>query len=118
MSQPASAVRDAGPPRFSITSIALAICVLGQCTLARAADDKLPEVQVTGQAVKDRPTELTGGYAAPGVSVGTKLPATLKETPHSVSVITRQQIEDQNLHTLDEIMAQTPGVTVDLSARA
>ena len=115
MSQPDSADRDAGPPRFSITSIALAVCVLGQCALARAAEDKLPEVQVTGQAVKDRPTELTGGYAAPGVSVGTKLPATLRETPHSVSVITRQQIEDQNLHTLDEIMAQTPGVTVDLS---
>lgn len=115
MSQPDSADRDAGPPRFSITSIALAVCVLGQCALARAAEDKLPEVQVTGQAVKDRPTELTGGYAAPGVSVGTRLPATLRETPHSVSVITRQQIEDQNLHTLDEIMAQTPGVTVDLS---
>jgi len=115
MSQPDSADRDAGPPRFSITSIALAVCVLGQCALARAAEERLPEVQVTGQAVKDRPTELTGGYAAPGVSVGTKLPATLRETPHSVSVITRQQIEDQNLHTLDEIMAQTPGVTVDLS---
>lgn len=108
-------VQHAGPPRFSITSISLAICVLGHGVPARAADEKLPEVQVRGQAAKDRPTELTGGYAAPGASVGSKLPATARETPHSVSVITRQQIEDQNLHTLDEIMAQTPGVTVDLS---
>ena len=39
MSLPDSADRDAGPPRFSITSIALAVCVLGQCALARAAEE-------------------------------------------------------------------------------
>lgn len=72
-------------------------------------------MNVQGQAPKDTPTEVSEGYTPRGVTVGAKLPATLKETPHAVSVITRQQIEDQNLTTLDEIMAQTPGVSVDLS---
>ncbi|MFT4171153.1 MAG: TonB-dependent siderophore receptor [Rhodocyclaceae bacterium] len=46
------------------------------------------------------------------------MPATLKETPQSISVITRQRIEDQNLTTLDQVMRQATGVTTDLSGTA
>lgn len=49
------------------------------------------------------------------MAVGSKLPASLKETPHAVLVVTRQQIEDQNLASLDETMAHMPSVSVDLS---
>ncbi|MFT3803915.1 MAG: TonB-dependent siderophore receptor [Burkholderiaceae bacterium] len=82
---------------------------------APPAQPTLPAVNVAAPLSKDAPTELSDSYTARGTTVGTRLPATLKETPQSVTVITRQRIEDQNLSTLDEIMAQTTGVTVDLS---
>lgn len=47
--------------------------------------------------------------------MGNKRPASLKETPHAVSVVTCQQIEDQNQVSLDEAMAHMPSVSVDLS---
>ncbi|WP_419671204.1 TonB-dependent receptor plug domain-containing protein [Aliarcobacter butzleri] len=36
----------------------------------------------------------------------------LKETPQSVSVITQKQIEDQNLQDTNDVLIQTPGVSV------
>lgn len=103
------------PGAAALAPVALAVAALTGAGPARAAEQTLSTVQVRGQQPKDMPTEVSEGYTPRGVTVGTKLPATLKETPHAVSVITRQQIEDQNLSTLDEIMAQTPGVSVDLS---
>jgi outer-membrane receptor for ferric coprogen and ferric-rhodotorulic acid len=64
-----------------------------------AEDPQDQDIVVTGE--KDiRPT------------TSTKLPLTLKETPQSVTVVDRQRIEDFNLTTITEVLAQTPGVTV------
>lgn len=41
-----------------------------------------------------------------------KFRQTAKETPQSITLIDRERIEQQNLFTLDELMQQTPGVTV------
>lgn len=99
----------------ALAPVALAVAALVGPGLAQAEDTTLSTVEVRAQQAKDMPTEISEGYTPAGITVGSKLPATLKETPHSVSVITRQQIEDQNLTSLDQIMAQTPGVSVDLS---
>lgn len=99
----------------ALAPVALAVAALVGSGLAQAEDTTLSTVEVRAQQAKDMPTEISEGYTPAGITVGSKLPATLKETPHSVSVITRQQIEDQNLTSLDQIMAQTPGVSVDLS---
>lgn len=45
-------------------------------------------------------------------TTSTKLPLTLKETPQSVTVVDRQRIEDFNLTSVTEVLAQTPGVTI------
>lgn len=72
----------------------------------------LPTVQVTGAAPDDATTEGTGSYAAPRLTVGGKTPVPVMEIPNSVSVITRQRIEDQNLRSAEEALAQVTGVTV------
>ncbi|WP_455922758.1 TonB-dependent siderophore receptor [Pseudomonas putida] len=41
-----------------------------------------------------------------------KVKRTLRETPQSVSVVDHERIEQQNLFTLDETLAQTTGITV------
>ncbi|CAK9889897.1 MULTISPECIES: TonB-dependent siderophore receptor [Pseudomonas] len=36
----------------------------------------------------------------------------LRETPQSVTVITRKMMDEQNLNTLEQVMEKTPGITV------
>ncbi|XDF37098.1 TonB-dependent siderophore receptor [Paracidovorax avenae] len=56
-------------------------------------------------------TEGSGSYAPRQVTVGSKIPVPWKEVPASVSVVTRQQIEDQNLVTVEDALRQVVGVT-------
>lgn len=57
-------------------------------------------------------TESTGSYTTGAVTIG-KMPQSLRHTPQSVSVITRQRIEDQNITNLTNLLEQTPGVVVN-----
>jgi len=68
---------------------------------------------VTVQAASDGTTEGTGSYTTRSTATSTRMDLSLRETPQSVTVIGRQQIEDQNLVTLDEVLRQTPGIVAD-----
>ncbi|CAB3666985.1 Ferripyoverdine receptor [Achromobacter deleyi] len=57
-------------------------------------------------------TEGTGSYTTPATAAATGLSLSLRETPQSVSVVTRQRIDDQNLRSLDEVMGNVVGVQV------
>ena len=46
------------------------------------------------------------------MSTATRLNLSIKETPQSISVVTRQQMDDFNLNTLTDVLRQTTGVTV------
>lgn len=56
-------------------------------------------------------TEGSGTYTTPLVTVAGKVPLPRKEIPQSVTVVTHQQMNDQNLHTMQDVMFQTPGVS-------
>jgi len=58
-------------------------------------------------------TEGTGSYTTGSTSTATGLTLSMRETPQAVSVVTRQQIEDQNLTDIAQVLEQTPGVVVD-----
>jgi outer membrane receptor for ferric coprogen and ferric-rhodotorulic acid len=74
----------------------------------------LPEVSV--QATSETPvTEDSGSYTTPQMSTATRLPLSIRETPQSVTVITRQRIEDQSLVTFSDAMQNTPGVSITAS---
>jgi outer membrane receptor for ferric coprogen and ferric-rhodotorulic acid len=49
-------------------------------------------------------------YTVDDSASATKLPMSLRETPQSVSVITQQRIEDQNLQSLRDVLDNTTGV--------
>ena len=57
-------------------------------------------------------TEGTGSYTAKGTTLASKTPLSLKDTPESVSVVTRQQIEDRQLTSIDDTLNAAAGVTV------
>lgn len=59
-------------------------------------------------------TEGSGSYAVAGpLGTATGLGLTLRETPQSVSVITRDKMEDFSLTNLSDALNQMPGVYVD-----
>ncbi|MCB4767891.1 TonB-dependent siderophore receptor [Ancylobacter sp. Lp-2] len=52
----------------------------------------------------------TVGYVATRSTAGTKTDTPLLETPQSVSVVTRQELDDRNVQSLTQAVAYTPGV--------
>ena len=57
-------------------------------------------------------SEDTGSYTVASTQTATKLNLSLRETPQTVSVITRQRIDDQNLRSIGQVLEQTPGINV------
>ncbi|ABE59886.1 TonB-dependent siderophore receptor [Chromohalobacter israelensis DSM 3043] len=86
-----------------------------QLALAQEVDssNRLNTITVEGNRLYEMlSSEMTGGYTVDAATVGTKIPASLRDIPQSVSVITREAIEDQNFQTLDELGRRTPGMRV------
>ncbi len=76
-----------------------------------AGETLMPAVRVNASAVRDAGTEGSGAYAAPATTIG-KDARPLREIPNSVTVITRQQLDDQNIVTIEDALKQVTGVTV------
>jgi len=72
----------------------------------------LAEVRVTAQAERSATSEGTGTYAAQAASIF-KGAHSLREIPQSVSVLTREQMDDQGITRLDMAYTQMPGVRLD-----
>lgn len=71
---------------------------------------ELGTTQVQGQEL-GATTEYSGSYTTGAVTIG-KGQHSLKDTPQSVTVITRKMLDDQNLNTIDQVMEKTPGITL------
>lgn len=71
---------------------------------------ELGTTTISGQGMGEM-TENSGAYSTGLISVGSKTPVSLKDTPQSVSVITQKLIEDQRITNLPEAMKRTPGIT-------
>ncbi|NIF29957.1 TonB-dependent siderophore receptor [Pantoea sp. Tr-811] len=57
-------------------------------------------------------TEGTGSYTTGLTSTATKMNLSIRETPQTISVMTRQRMDDQQLHSMSEVLTQTPGITM------
>ncbi|MFJ2338944.1 TonB-dependent siderophore receptor [Pseudomonas protegens] len=57
-------------------------------------------------------TEDTGSYTTGPMQTASKLALTARETPQSVTVITRQRMDDQNMRTLEDVLKSTPGIAI------
>jgi outer membrane receptor for ferric coprogen and ferric-rhodotorulic acid len=73
---------------------------------------QLPAIIVTANKESPLTTEGTNSYTAKATAASTGLALSLKETPQLVSVVTRQQMEDQNLTQLMDVANQAAGLTI------
>lgn len=65
------------------------------------------DVVVTGER-----TEGSDDYAVKAQTTATRMPLSQRETPQSVSVVTRAQIEDFQLNDVNALLTTVPGITV------
>jgi len=82
-------------------------------SLSRPASGEMTQltpVTVTGTSLTDGVTEGTGSYTTSQFSYGKG--QMLKELPQTVTVMTHERIQDQQLKTLNDVMIYTPGITV------
>ena len=74
----------------------------------------LDTIDVQGAGSDPGKTEGTGSYTPSVTATATRLQLSPRETPQSISVITRQQIDDFGLKSIDQVVNHTPGLsTVD-----
>ena len=71
----------------------------------------LPTVNVVSTALSDT-TEGTALWTTGTTTSSIRLPMSVRETPQSVSVITRQRMDDRNLTSLEDVMKDVTGVNV------
>ena len=98
-------------------ALAIALIVSPLTYAADAPDAPLPAAAPADTAVMPSIT-ITGKTAEPDYTVTTsksasKLDLSLRETPQSVSVVTRAMMDDFKLDNVNDLLANTAGVTVE-----
>ena len=70
---------------------------------------------ITVQAEEENPavTEGTKSYTAKSASTSTKLNLSLRETPQSVKVLTREYLDDANINSFQDMLNSVTGVTTN-----
>lgn len=99
--------------RRSALVSAIALASLPAAVLAQQAEPTLLDaIQVSAE--RDEPaSESTGSYSAGTTSTALKLNLGHRETPQSVSVITRKQMDDFGEVDVNDVLEGTTGVTVE-----
>ncbi|WP_085586795.1 MULTISPECIES: TonB-dependent siderophore receptor [unclassified Pseudomonas] len=85
----------------------------GTYTLVAVPDGvmALPETSVIGVENTESAWGPVEGYTATRTAAGTKTDTALVEAPRSISVATRQQMDDRSVHSLDDAVRYMPGIT-------
>ncbi|HGM6722983.1 TPA: ferric-rhodotorulic acid/ferric-coprogen receptor FhuE, partial [Stenotrophomonas maltophilia] len=99
-----SVFRTPQPQRLSVAVLAV-LCALAPAAFAETAADptNLDKVVVKGERAE--------GYSVRRTSAGTRFDLAPREIPQSISIISHQRIEDQNLDDIIDVLANTTGVT-------
>ncbi|WP_280347737.1 TonB-dependent siderophore receptor [Pseudomonas sp. BN414] len=81
-------------------------------SLAPVADEamSLPDVNIDGSRSYETAWGPTTGYLAKRTAAGTKTDTALVEVPRSISVATREQMQDRGVHSLDDAVKYMPGI--------
>ena len=79
---------------------------VGQWAVAESVTNNIEEVEVTADRVSE-------GYRAASNSTATPFNLSLMETPQSVSVVTRVQMDDFGLNTVNDVLRYTTGIVVE-----
>ncbi len=101
--------------RHLLAAVVLAMPYVGYAADAVPTEDveSLPEVKVTSKLEKNQPSEKTKSYTVNSTSTATRLNTSIRETPQSISVITREQLDDFRVLTVNDALSYATGIKVE-----
>ncbi len=103
-------------PSFLAAAIALALMPGAAFAATTATDSTDDTIVVKGTADAGAATDSQNqDYSVPTTTSGTKMPMVLRDIPQSVSIISQQRMEDQQLQSLGDVMTYTTGISRNLS---
>ncbi len=98
-------------PSFKLSLLSLSI-LIGQQSFAEETQ-QLPTITIQAEAQHiPSSSEHSQAYIIQNSSTASKLDIPLQETPQTVNVVTRQQLDDFSLNSTRDILRNTPGVIV------
>ncbi|MBK5511566.1 TonB-dependent siderophore receptor [Pseudomonas sp. TH15] len=100
--------------RFALCPLALALLSLNaQAAETAAKTDQALQLGATNISAEGlgATTEDTHAYTTGTMSSATGLPLSIRETPQSVTVITRQQMDDRGVQSVGDALRNTPGIS-------
>ncbi len=104
---------------FYIWTFSLALSTLTNSTLAAesksaATEQTLPDVEVSAATNDTEPaSEKSKSYTVKSSASATRLNTTLRETPQSISVITRALMDDFKLTNINDVLDYATGIKVE-----
>ena len=81
------------------------VSALAEAQVNNEKVDALPEVKVTSKAEIDQPSEKTKSYTVKSTSTATRLNTSIRETPQSISVITRELLDDFRVFSVNDALS-------------
>ena len=101
--------------RSLVAAVMLASPYLGYAadSVPKEEVESLPEVKVTSKLEKNQPSEKTKSYTVNSTSTATRLNTSIRETPQSISVITREQLDDFRVLTVNDALSYATGIKVE-----
>ena len=95
-------------PGFSLSLISLALLSF---PFSSFAGETLDQINVIDESPVNS-TEGNKGYTIKSMNTATGLRISGKDTPQSVSVVTKKQLDDRAIHSLEEAMRNATGINV------
>jgi len=101
------------PGRYKVSASADGFVELAQPLSVTQADMPAPEFILQIAGLRDTVTVSgVGGYTTSEVTTATKTTTPLRDVPQSVTVVTRDLIQDQLMMSVGDVMRYVPGVSV------
>lgn len=100
--------RDKHLPSTAAPSLLAMGMAMAFMPAAFAAEDT---VIVEGATTADAVNREEQDYSVKMTAAGTQMPMTQRDIPQSVSIVSQQRMEDQQLQTLGEVMTNTLGIS-------
>ncbi|PIJ50328.1 ferric-rhodotorulic acid/ferric-coprogen receptor FhuE [Erwinia sp. OLTSP20] len=102
--------RAGGRPAFSVLAMMIAGTLYAP-TVAAASSSKEQTMTVNASSDSSDSDNTSHDYSRPLTKSGTKMQLAPRDVPQSVSTITKQRMQDQNLQSLTDVLTNTTGVS-------
>jgi len=104
-----------GGSRLHPLAFFVAVAISGSALAAESQPLELDATQIEDSALVSADETGQLGYTVESTRSSTGLKLTPRQTPQSVTTITRQQLDDRDVHSIEQALDTTPGVSTTKS---